>query len=234
MSWKSSFLSPRHNSHSLFLWDRLYSSLWRFKLKLSHWNFLCCKRVFSPDFVWQIKKNTNGAFSLVLLLRLFNFHLPRPMCTILREESNVFCQPILHWMTMTTHNGSCHDNKNLMCTNWVFSKLFTWIQVITWITHTEFGWIRTIQGPNSSIFRTIQSQTQPFLEQCNWPISGELKLVCVIHVITVIQVGSFEKTRIVQKILFPSRQNLTVFLSCQRRNVGERLSSIKWMCFEFG
>ena len=148
------------------------SPLWRFKLKLSHWNFLYCKRVFSPDFVWQAntKKNTNGAF-IVLLLRLFNFHLPRPMCTILREESNVFCQPnSTHFrFKQWQHNGSCHDNN-----------------AKTW---------------------------------------------CVI---TVIQVGSFEKTRIVQKILFPSRQNLTVFLSCQRRNVGERLSSIKWMCFEFG
>ena len=46
-----------------------------------------------------------------------------------------------------------------------FSKLFTWIQVITWITHTEFGCIRTIQGPNSTIYRTIRGQIQPFLEQ---------------------------------------------------------------------
>ena len=43
-----------------------------------------------------------------------------------------------------------------------FSKLFTWIQVITWITHSEFGQIRTIQGPNSTILRTMQDQTQPF------------------------------------------------------------------------
>ena len=51
--------------------------------------------------------------------------------------------------------------------NWDFSKLFTWIQVIrsTWITHTELGWIRTIQGPNWMIFRTIQGQTERFLEQ---------------------------------------------------------------------
>ena len=81
---------------------------------------------------------------------------------------------------------------------WVFSKLFTWIQVITWITHTEFGQIRTILGPNSTIFRTIQGQTQPFLEQYNWPISSELKLVCVIHVITVIQAGRFEKNMIIR------------------------------------
>ena len=47
--------------------------------------------------------------------------------------------------------------------NWVF----TWIQVITWITHTELGWIRTTQGSNWIIFRTIKDQTQPFLEQYN-------------------------------------------------------------------
>ena len=60
---------------------------------------------------------------------------------------------------------------------WVFSKLFTWIQVITWIIQIAFSQIRTIRGPNSTIFRTIQGQTQPFPEQCTHPISDYNALI---------------------------------------------------------
>ena len=119
------------------------------------------------------------------------------------------------------------------------------IQVITWITDTKLGRIGTIQDqtqpfleqykaklnhyqnntmPNSTIIRTIQGQTQPFPEQCTHPISGELKLVCVIHVITVIQVQSFEKTRIRQFITWGIQ---CMSVTCQR-NLSTLANSSLW------